>query len=227
MLGQHKRAVGVFSNYRDAEVALTELKNSGFSMDNVSVVARDADKGNDIAGADVSDRVGNKADEGAKAGAVTGGTLGGLTGLLVGLGALAIPGLGPVMLAGAAGTAIATTLSGGAIGAAAGSLLGALIGLGIPEERARHYSDRVSRGDYLVMVDGSDDDIRRAEAILSHRGIQDWGIYDAPATNATTTTTTRTSDIADPSGTYQTPVVDPTPRTDSPVQIIDRREQTL
>ncbi|MEP0748179.1 general stress protein [Coleofasciculus sp. FACHB-501] len=227
MLGQHKRAVGVFSNYRDAEVALTELKNSGFSMDNVSVVARDADKGNDIAGADVSDRVGNKADEGAKAGAVTGGTLGGLTGLLVGLGALAIPGLGPVMLAGAAGTAIATTLSGGAIGAAAGSLLGALIGLGIPEERARHYSDRVSRGDYLVMVDGSDDDIRRAEAILSHRGIQDWGIYDAPATNTTTTTTTRTSDIADPSGTYQTPVVDPTPRTDTPVQIIDRREQTL
>jgi hypothetical protein len=74
------------------------------------------------------------------------------------------------------------------------------------------------------MVDGSDDDMRRAEAILSHRGIEDWGIYDAPATN---TTTTRTSDIADPSATYQTPVVDPTPRTDSPVQIIDRREQTL
>lgn len=227
MLGQHKRAVGVFSNYRDAEVALTELRNSGFSMDKVSVVAKDADKRDDIAGADVSDRVGNKADEGAKAGAVTGGTLGGLTGLLVGLGALAIPGLGPVMLAGAAGTAIATTLSGGAIGAAAGSLLGALIGLGIPEERARVYNDRVSRGDYLVMVDGNDDDIRRAEAILSHQGIQDWGIYDAPATNTTTTTTTRTSDIADPAGTYQTPVVDTTPRTDSPVQIIDRREQTL
>jgi hypothetical protein len=126
------------------------------------------------------------------------------------------------MLAGAAGTAIATTLSGGAIGAAAGSLLGALIGLGIPEERAKVYNDRVSRGDYLVIVDGSDDDIRRAESILSHRGIQEWGVYDAPATN-----TTRTSDIADPSGTYQTPVVDPTPRTDSPVQIIDRREQTL
>lgn len=227
MLGQHKRAVGVFSNYRDAEQALTELKNSGFSMDKVSVVARDAEKGDDMAGADVSDRVGNKADEGAKAGAVTGGVLGGLTGLLVGLGSLAIPGLGPVMLAGATGTAIATTLSGGAIGAAAGGLLGALIGLGIPEERARHYNDRVSRGDYLVLIDGNEDEIRRAEAILSHRGIQDWGIYDAPATNTTTTTTTRTSDIADPSGTYQTPVVDTTPRTDSPVQIIDRREQTL
>jgi len=55
--------------------------------------------------------VGNKADE-ALAGAVTGGA-GGLTGLLVGLGALAIPGMGPVMLAGATATALATALSGG------------------------------------------------------------------------------------------------------------------
>ena len=43
----------------------------------------------DIAGVDVKDRVGNKADEGATTGAVTGGALGGITGLLVGLGAVA------------------------------------------------------------------------------------------------------------------------------------------
>ncbi|MBD1934260.1 DUF1269 domain-containing protein [Trichocoleus sp. FACHB-69] len=223
MVGHHKRAVGVFSNYRDAEVALTELKNSGFSMDRVSVVAQDANKGGDIAGADVSNKVGNKADEAATTGAVTGGALGGLTGLLVGLGALAIPGIGPVMLAGATATTIATTLSGTAIGAAAGGLLGALIGLGIPEERAKVYNDRVSRGHYLVLVDGDDNDIRRAEAILSHRGIEEWGIYDAPGTTGTTHNTT----VADPSRTYSTPVVDPTPSTDAPVQIIDRREQTL
>jgi hypothetical protein len=180
MLGQHKRAVGVFSNYRDAEVALKELQNTGFPMDQVSVVARDAERHDDIGGADVSDRVGNKADEGASKGALTGGTLGGLAGLLVGLGALAIPGIGPVMLAGATATAIATTLSGTAIGAAAGGLIGALIGLGIPEERARVYHDRVSRGDYLVMVEGTEAEIHTAQAILSHRGIQDWGIYDAP-----------------------------------------------
>jgi hypothetical protein len=98
----------------------------------------------------------------------------------VGLGALAIPGIGPVMLAGATATTIATTLSGGAIGAAAGSLVGALVGLGIPEERARVYNERVSRGEYLVIVDGTDDEIRRAEAILNHRGIQEFGVYDRP-----------------------------------------------
>ena len=186
MLGQHKRAVGVFSTYSDAEAALSELKNSGFPMNQVSVVARDATQHENVGGADVTDDVAKKArvENDAAKGAVTGGALGGLTGLLVGLGALAIPGIGPVMLAGATATAIATTLSGTAIGAAAGGLIGALIGLGIPEERARVYNDRVSRGDYLVMIEGTEDEIRRAEAILSHRGIQDWGIYDAPNARA-------------------------------------------
>ena len=115
-LGQHKRAVGVFSNRRDAEVALRELRDSNFPMDRVSVITRDADRADEIAGADVRDEVrdrsDNKADEGATTGALTGGTLGGLTGLLVGLGTLAIPGIGPIMLAGATATAIATTLAG-------------------------------------------------------------------------------------------------------------------
>ena len=175
-VSRHKRAVGVFSNRHDAEYALHELRDSGFPMDTVSVVVRDADKISDIAGAEVRDRVSNKADEGAVSGAITGGTLGGLTGLLVGLGALAIPGIGPVMLAGATATAIATTLSGAGIGAAAGSLIGALIGLGIPEERARVYNERVSRGEYLIIIDGMDGEIALAEAILNRRGIQEFGI---------------------------------------------------
>lgn len=183
-LGQHRRAVGVFSKRRDAEVALRELRDSNFPMDKVSVITQEANQhDNDIAGAEVRDASGNKADEGATTGALTGGALGGLTGLLVGLGTLAIPGIGPIMLAGATATAIATTLAGSAIGAAAGGLIGALIGLGVPEERARVYNDRVSRGHYLIVVDGTDDEIRRADAILSHRGIEEWGVYDRPDAN--------------------------------------------
>ncbi|MEH1932698.1 MAG: histidine kinase [Nostoc sp.] len=185
VVGVHKRGVGVFSNRRDVENALHELKNVGFDMDRVSVITQDGDK-DDIAGAEVRDRVGDKSDEGAKVGAATGGALGGLTGLLVGLGTLAIPGIGPIMLAGAAATTLATTLAGAGIGAVAGSLLGALIGLGIPEERARVYDERVRRGHYLVIVDGTDAEILTAEAILKRQGVEEFGIYDNPdATNAT------------------------------------------
>lgn len=184
----HKRAVGVFSRRRDAEYALNELRDAGFPMDRISIIARDVERGDRMAGTEVSDRIDdNKADEGAATGAAAGGALGALTGLLVGLGAVAIPGIGPVMLAGATATALATTLSGTAIGAVAGGLIGALIGLGIPEERARVYSDRVSRGDYLVMLEGTEADIQRAETVLNHRGIQEWGIYDIPDTSRTST----------------------------------------
>ncbi len=180
-LGQHRRAVGVFSTRRDAEVALRELRESNFPMDRVSVITQDSDRGDDIAGADVRDpRTDTLADEGAKTGALAGGAFGGLTGLLVGLGTLALPGIGPIMLAGATATAIATTLAGGAIGAAAGSLVGALIGLGIPEEEARGYNERISRGHYLIIVEGTDEEIHRAQAILSHRGIEDWRVYNIP-----------------------------------------------
>jgi hypothetical protein len=229
-LGRHKRALGVFPSRHHAEVALTELRDSGFPMDRVSAIGKDADRDDRIAGADVSDRVGteagNQADEGAKAGALGGGALGGLGGLLVGLGALAIPGIGPVMLGGATATALATALTGGALGAAAGGLGGALVGLGIPDERAKIYNDRVSRGNYLVIVDGTDDEIARAGGILSRRGIQEWGIYDAPGVDNTR------SD-------YQRVERDDTPRIDTTttdssvvnrhpdVTIIDHREQAL
>lgn len=171
---QHKRAVGTFSTRLEAEEALNELRDSGFSMDKVSVIAKDADSDDKLGGAYVQDGSGNEAKEGAAAGAVTGTALGGIGGLLVGLGTLAIPGVGPFL---AAGT-LATTLAGAGIGAAAGSLVGALTGLGIPEERAKVYSEQVSKGEYLVMVDGSFEDIRRAAAILSNRGIREWGVYD-------------------------------------------------
>lgn len=222
---RQKRAVGVFSNRRDSEHALNELRDSGFSMDKVSVVSKDVDSNDSIAGADVSDRAGNKADEGATTGAVTGGALGGLTGLLVGLGALAIPGIGPIMLAGATATTIATTLAGGAIGAAAGGLVGALIGLGIPEERARVYNDRVSQGHDLVLVDGTHSEIQRAESILHNRGIQEWGIYDASSDDTSRADYSTTQDVSTVDTTrpdYSTG----TASTDPKVIIVDRRDET-
>jgi hypothetical protein len=184
-LTNHKRAVGIFSSHQEAEKALNGLRDDGFALNQVSIIAKDPEH------RDQSNQIDEKRaqgltetthiDEGAKTGAAAGGAVGGLTGLLIGLGTLAIPGVGPIMLAGAAATAIATTLAGGAIGTATGGLVGGLIGLGIPEERARVYHDHVARGDYLVMIDGTDADILQAEAILKRRGIREWEIYNALA----------------------------------------------
>lgn len=194
-----KRALGVFERFEDLKASVERLHDEGFQMNQVSAIAKDDRVKKEIPGSEITKEekeVGNKAGEGAAAGALAGGTLGGVTGLLVGLGALAIPGVGPILLAGAEATAIATTLAGGAIGAASGGLIGALVGLGIPEERAKVYSDRVANGDYLLMVTGTQAEIEHAQAILENRNIQEWGIYDAGAMKTTDSAENATDAVA-------------------------------
>lgn len=167
-------------------------------MNHVSVIAKDPERQNAIAGVKVKDEVTNRADEGGTVGAVTGGVLGGVTGLLVGLGTLTIPGIGPALLAGEAATALSTVVGAGA-GAAAGGLVGALVGMGIPEHRAKHYRDRVTQGDYLVMLKDTEPEIARAERTLKDAGIEDWGVYQAP-TSTDSPTNEPTSKVANGRG---------------------------
>jgi len=115
--------------------------------------------------------------EGAGAGAVGGGVLGGVLGLLVGVGALAIPGIGPVLAAGplaaALGTAGASTLVGAGVGAATGGIVGGLVGLGIPEEDAGMYAEGVRRGGTLVTAQVTDNLADRAAQIMGRDGTVD------------------------------------------------------
>ncbi|PMB22524.1 hypothetical protein CEN47_19845 [Fischerella thermalis CCMEE 5319] len=118
---RNRRAIGVFAHRRDAEAALMELRDSGFPMNQVSLIAKDS-----------GDRL---------------------------------------------------------------------------------YSDRFNRGDYLVMIDGTDEQIHRAEAILKRRGIADFDIFDATDIDRTH---------------HATPVTEPELGVEEPkVIIIDRRDETF
>jgi uncharacterized membrane protein len=170
-LTQPMRAVGVFNRPNNLEAALEELRASDFPMAQISVIGRDAER---------RIPVDNKAQDITTTGAIAGGAVGGVVGLLIGLGTLAaIPGVGPVAFLGAAATALATTLTTGVLGATAGGLLGALISYGIPEDQATVYRDRIHQGDYFVMVEGSEADVRQAEAILARWHVQELRIYNA------------------------------------------------
>lgn len=136
--------VGLFRDQPSAERAIQRLKAAGFTEGQIGVAVRDPERQQAI-----TEETGTQAAEGAKAGAVSGGVLGGVVGLLAGVGALAIPGIGPII----AGGALASTLAGAGIGAAAGGLVGALVGMGIPEEDARHFEQGFQQGGILVTVD--------------------------------------------------------------------------
>jgi uncharacterized membrane protein len=174
----YKRAIGVFKTRRETEQALYQVRDRGIDLKQVSVIASDSDpqtKHPEV----YTHSQGNHADTGAVSGAIAGGTLGIITGLLVGLGALAIPGIGPILLAGAEATALATTLAGTAIGATSGGIIGALIGLGIPEDQAKIYNDRLSEGQYIVLVTGTPGTVEQARDILRDQGIEELNVYDA------------------------------------------------
>ena len=91
---------GLFTEREAAVAAIDDLKGAGFAPDDVGIAMRDKGQQGDLA-----EETGAKAAGGAAAGAVGGGLVGGAVGLLVGLGALAIPGIGPVIAGGALATA--------------------------------------------------------------------------------------------------------------------------
>jgi hypothetical protein len=91
---------GLFRERDAAVAAIDALKATGFRPEDVGVAMRDRN-----AQGELMEETGTKAPEGAGAGAVSGGVLGGLVGWLVGIGALAIPGIGPVIAGGALATA--------------------------------------------------------------------------------------------------------------------------
>lgn len=174
-----RRGIGVFANKEDAEAALNDLQDSGFPMDNVSIIAKE-DGEESVQGKDLNKPPGHPLNKGAKIGSVTGTTIGLLTGLLTGLSTVIIPGIGSVVLAGSIAETIGITLAGGAAGAVAGSLIGTLTALGIPGDRAKVYSDLLTKGNYLLVIEGKSDELMRAEMILlNDKGIEQWSIFDA------------------------------------------------
>jgi uncharacterized protein (TIGR02271 family) len=155
--------VGVFDDREDARDAIEALKDDGFTADSISILSPDKQATQEIA-----EDTGTHAGAGAATGAVTGGILGSLGGWLVGIGALAIPGVGPFIAAGA----LATALGGAAIGAGVGAIAGALMGMGVPDEHASYYEGEAKAGKTLVTVRAGDryDD---AQSILRDHGADD------------------------------------------------------
>ena len=148
-----------------AERIIDRLTSAGFPHSEISVLMPETDSRHDIG------HVKNTtAPEGTATGAATGGVAGGVIGLLAGIGALAIPGVGPLIAAGP----IMAALSGAAVGAATGGIVGGLIGLGIPEVEAKIYEEKLKTGNYLISVHAHDgDEVDRAEEIYKAEKAED------------------------------------------------------
>jgi hypothetical protein len=175
---QQERGVGFFSDAETVEKACQELQSSGFSMNQVSVIGKDARQGADVGGATAQDRIGDDKVKPA-ATAVADTVSNSATGVvLFGLTSLVIPGLGPILAAGSlVGALSATAAATGVSAVASNNLYHALSSLGIPEGKASDYGDALLAGQYLVIVEGSEQELNQAADVLGQHGIQDWSTY--------------------------------------------------
>ena len=161
----HKSVYAIAISEGQANQIVDSLTKSGFSSNDISVLFPDKDTTHEF-----SHEKNTKAPEGAVTGAATGGLLGGTLGLLAGIGALAIPGVGPLIAAGP----LLAAFSGAAAGATVGGITGGLIGLGIPEIEAKRYENCIAEGNILVSVFAeTGDDVTRAKEVLKGAGAED------------------------------------------------------
>jgi hypothetical protein len=130
-----------------AEQIVGALRDGNFSNTGISVVLPDVAPSQALQ--PVED---NKSAEGAAIGAGTGGVIGGVLGWLAGIGALALPGIGPLLAAGP----IVAAISGAAVGGTVGGLAGGLAGLGFSDDEVNRYLGRIKEGHALVAVHSDD-----------------------------------------------------------------------
>jgi hypothetical protein len=136
----------VFDNHADAERAVSELRDAGVSDSAISVVAQHNGKNTttDGSGNDTQEFVGKVA-------------VGAGIGTLLGIAALAIPGVGPLVAAGAIASAAipGAAITGAALGGAVGGLEKVMTDHGVSRVDAGYYEGRINEGGVFVSVDTS------------------------------------------------------------------------
>jgi len=164
-MAKNQSVFGIYLTRTEVESAVSALRDAGFSSSEISVLLPE-----DLGSEELVTEKSTKAPEGAAVGVGSGAAVGGALGWLVGVGALAIPGIGPVIAAGP----IVATLAGIGVGGALGGFAGALIGVGIPENEAKRYEGKILKGGILVAVHCETvDQIKRAKEIMEITGAED------------------------------------------------------
>ena len=167
------RVTAVFDDRTQAEQAIAELRRSGISDNDMSIVSKRPDDV-DVTGKVADGKAGERIGKGALAGAGVG--------TLFGLAALAIPGVGPFITAGVLASALGATggavAAGAIVGGTSGALAGAFSKAGYSKEEAEYLGSTVERGGVLVAVDADDVSAERLRAELTRLGARTYGAAD-------------------------------------------------
>ena len=164
--------VGIFQSNTSAERAVEQLRAQGITDNRLTLLRPGTLEGQVESRVPASDT--ESAGMGEALGGAVGGAIGAAGGATLGLAvaSLLVPGVGPVLVAGALGAALLG--AGGAMaGSQAGHALEDALGDGVPHDELFIYEDALRHGHTVLIVNANDDDVAdRTRTMLAQAGAE-------------------------------------------------------
>ncbi len=151
--------VAIYDSYSHVEKAVKELQRSGFDINKMSVVGKDYHTDEHVLGYYTT---GDRMKYWGKLGAVWGG----FWGILIGAGAFAIPGIGPVLVAGPLVGSIIGALEGAALVGGLTAVGAGLVSIGIPKDSVVKYESALKADKFILLAHGTAAEMAKARNII-------------------------------------------------------------
>ncbi len=151
--------VAVYNTHVQAEAAIKELQEAGVDMKSLSIAGKDTHTDEHVVG---YYNTGDRMKRWGKMGAFWGG----FWGLLFGSAMFAIPGIGPILVAGPLVAWIVAGLEGAVVVGGVGAIGAGLFSIGIPKDSVVQYEVALKTDKFLLVVHGTAEAVDHAKHII-------------------------------------------------------------
>ena len=176
-MNDRNSVVAIYKDHVEAEKAVKELQRADFPMKKLSIIGKDYHTEEHVVG---YYNTGDRMKYWGKLGAFWGG----LWGLLFGAAVFAVPGVGPVVVAGPFVSWIVAGLESAVVVGGLSTLGAALYSMGIPKDSALSYELALKANGFLLIADGTEEEAERARRILEGTSAQKVDVHAAELANA-------------------------------------------
>src|SRR5271154_6034179 len=151
--------IAVFETHTGAERAVKKLADGNIPMKEISIIGKGYHTDEKVVG---FYNTGDRMKFWGKYGAFWGG----LWGILVGGLFVTVPVIGPVVVLGSFAAMVLSGIEGAVVVGGLSALGGAFFSIGIPKDTVLQYEQAVKADSFLILVQGTAEEIERARSIL-------------------------------------------------------------
>lgn len=162
--------VAIYDTHEQAEKAVKELQEAGVDMKSLSIAAKDMHTDEQVVG---YYNTGDRMKHWGKVGAFWGG----FWGLLFGSALFAIPGIGPILVAGPLVAWIVAGLEGAVVVGGVSALGAGLVSIGIPKDSVIKYETALKTDKFLLIVHGTRDAVEKAKDIIGGTSHSSYAVH--------------------------------------------------